>query len=175
MGGGVWAGGGRGGGGVARSAGGGVGEGEVAGGEQLSGAQGHADGRREACSRAGGAWEGAIWSADRARAWRLQADGSQGGELSLDEARAIAARLGVDPGAAPSAAAGPPPAGAGGPPPLGTAGDLAGGGAAGAWLPAPGGRRAGPGAGRAGGRRRGRGRAAGRAARVRRRPAAGIA
>jgi hypothetical protein len=38
--------------------------------------------------------DGVRWSANRQRAWRLE-EGRKGGEVSLDEARAIVARLGL--------------------------------------------------------------------------------
>ena len=38
--------------------------------------------------------EGAKWSADRRTAWRLQ-DGEEEGEISLEVAAAIAARIGL--------------------------------------------------------------------------------
>ena len=48
------------------------------------------------CLGTDGQWEGAIWSADRQTAWRVELDGSQGAEISLDEARAMAEKIGLN-------------------------------------------------------------------------------
>ena len=69
-----------------------------AGGYHGAGTYLHADGRAECSQYEAGAdrGEGARWSMDRARAWRLR-DGTVEDEISLGEAAAIAARLGLVP------------------------------------------------------------------------------
>ena len=69
-----------------------------AGGYHGAGTYLHADGRAECSQYEAGAdrGEGARWSMDRARAWRLR-DGTVADEISLGEAAAIAARLGLVP------------------------------------------------------------------------------
>jgi hypothetical protein len=53
------------------------------------------DGKHEVVLIRGGRQEGALWSANRARAWRVEADGSQGPEISLEKARVLAEKTGL--------------------------------------------------------------------------------
>ena len=57
----------------------------------------YADGRAEVAifkEGVNGRGEGAMWSADRRVAWRIVRDGEYVEEISLEEARAVAARVG---------------------------------------------------------------------------------
>ena len=84
-------------------------EGEFANGEREgAGTYWHTDGSADFCFYAAGSatGEGARWSSDRQTAWRLL-DGKKQAEISLDEARALAAQIGLpeeppSPPAAPS-------------------------------------------------------------------------
>ena len=79
----------------------------VGGAFQGPGSYAYVDGRAEVGAYEGGQeiGEGACWSPDRARAWRLR-DGQVDGEITLEDAAAIAAALGL---AIPDGIFAPPP------------------------------------------------------------------